>query len=247
MHPILKPILTLIISINLLACTTHVKTGDGSQEVNKNGSEVSETRQVAAFNKIEMDGVFNVFLRQGDTESLIIEADKAVAANIISEVQNQTLILKMQDDTDFGNIDPVKIYLQVRDLQSLTNKGVGTIKCEQALKLNKFVLSCEGVGAIDFTLSANTLIVTSETVGAITLAGKVTEADITHNGVGVLKAFDLLTRNLKLSSNGVGAAEVYASESIDIDANGVGSVHYKGNPAIKNIKSEGIGKVSAVE
>jgi hypothetical protein len=65
--------------------------------------------------------------------------------------------------------------------------------------------------------------------------------------VGVLQAFELLTRNLKLSSNGVGAAEVYASESIDIDAKGVGSVQYKGNPKTKNIVSEGIGKVSAVD
>jgi hypothetical protein len=40
---------------------------------------------------------------------------------------------------------------------------------------------------------------------------------------------------------------VYASESIDITANGVGSVQYKGNPKTKNIKSEGIGKVEAVD
>jgi hypothetical protein len=243
----MKPILTLIISINLFSCTTHVKTGDGSHEVNKNGSEVSEMRQVAAFNKIEIDGVFRVFLRQGDHEALTIEADEAVAEHIISKVQNETLILQMEDDTDFGDIEPVKIYVTVRDLQSLSNKGVGTIKCEQALKLDQFMLICEGVGAIDLKLSANRLVVKSETVGAITLAGKVTEADITHNGVGVLQAFELLTRNLKLSSNGVGAAEVYASESIDIDAKGVGSVQYKGNPKIKNIVSEGIGKVAAVD
>jgi hypothetical protein len=243
----LKLIFTFVFIINLFACTTHVKTGDGSHEVNKNGSEVSETRKLASFNKIEMDGVFNVFLRQGDTESLIVEADKEVAAHIISEVQNETLILKMEDDFDFGEIESVKIYIQVRDLQSLSNKGVGTLKCEQALKLDQFTLTCEGVGAIDLTISANSLVVKSESVGAITLAGKVTNADITHNGVGVLQAFELLTRKLKLSSNGVGAAEVYASESIDIDANGVGSVQYKGNPKIKNIVSEGIGKVQAVD
>jgi hypothetical protein len=247
MNPILKAILTFLISINLLACTTHVKTGDGSNEINKNGTEVSESRQVGAFNKIEIDGVFRVFLRQGNHEALTIEADQAIAQHIISQVQNETLILKMEDNSDFGDIDPIKVYITVRDLQSLSNKGVGTIKCEQALKLDQFMLSCEGVGAIDLQLSANRLVVKSETVGAITLAGKVTEADITHNGVGVLQAFELLARNLKLSSNGVGAAEVYASESIDINASGIGSVQYKGNPATKTIKSEGIGKVQAVD
>lgn len=246
MNP-LKPILSLIILLQLLSCTTHVKTGDGSHEVNKNGSEVSDSRDVEHFDKIEIDGVFNVFLRQGDTEELLIEADKEVAAHIISKVEQGTLILKMEDNTDFGNIDPVKIYVQVRDLQSIHTTGVGTIKCEQALKLDKLTLRCEGVGAIDLNFSANSLIVNSETVGAITLAGKVTEADITHKGVGVLQAFELLTKKLKLTSEGVGAAEVYASESIDINANGVGSVRYKGNPAVKTIVSEGIGKVSSVD
>ncbi len=61
--------------------------------------------------------------------------------------------------------------------------------------------------------------------------------------MGVLQAFELFTQKLKLSSNGVGAAEVYASESIDIEAKGVGSVQYKGNPATKNIISEGLGRL----
>lgn len=243
----MKPILTLLISINLMACTTHVKTGDGSHEVNKNGSEVSETRQVGSFNEIYLDGVFNVYLRQGDKEELIIEADKEEAAQILSEVKNETLVISMKDDTDFGDMEPVKIYVTVRDLKSLSTEGVGAVTCEQALKLDNFTLTCKGVGAIDIKLSANSLVVKSETVGAITLAGKVNDADISHNGVGVLQAFELFAKNLKLSSEGVGAAEVYASESIDIDAKGVGSVAYKGNPKTNNINSEGIGKVAAVD
>lgn len=246
MNP-LKPILALFILIHLASCTTHVKTGDGSHEVNKNGSEVSESRPVSAFNQIEIDGVFNIYLRQGNKEELIIEADKEVAAHILSEVKNETLVLGMEDDTDFGDIEPIKIYVTVRDLKSLSTEGVGMVKCEQALKLDEFTLNCKGVGAIDMKLSANRLVVKSETVGAIKLAGKVSDANITHNGVGVLQAFDLFTQNLKLSSEGVGAAEVYASESISISAKGVGSVQYKGNPASKNIISEGIGKVTAVD
>lgn len=246
MNPILKPILTIIILLNFSACI-HVKTGDGSKEIEKNGSEVTDNRAVEAFNHLDINGVFEVFLKQGDQESLVIEADKAVAKHIISKLSNNTLYLSMEDDYDFGDIDPIKIYVQVKDLKSLKNEGVGTVTCQNPLKLDQLSVNCEGVGATDLKLSANSLILKSETVGAITLAGKVKDADITHNGVGVLQAFELLTQHLKLSSEGVGAAEVYASESIDITANGVGSVQYKGNPKTKNIKSEGIGKVEAVD
>jgi hypothetical protein len=247
MNTILKPILTLMISINLLACTTNVKTGDGSNKVEQEGTEGKEQRKVGDFNMIEIDGVFNVNISQGSETGLSVEGDKAILEHIITEVEGNTLILKMEDDTDFGDIDPIHINVQVTDLSSVKTTGVGKVESAGFLKFDQFQLTSEGVGAIDLKLSANKLVVKSSSVGAITLAGKVKEADITHNGVGVLQAFELLTQNLTLSSNGIGAAEVYASESIAIDAKGVGSVQYKGNPTIKNIKSEGIGKVSAVD
>lgn len=229
------------------ACSTHVKTGDGSHEINKKGSEVTEKRKITGFNHLIVDGVFTVYLKQGEKEELIIEADKAVAEHILTEIKNETLVISMENNTDFGDIDPVKIYLQVRDLKSLDNKGVGSIKCEKALYLHNFLFTTEGVGAIDLNVSADSFIVKSETVGAINLSGKVTYADITHQGVGVLHAFELLAQKLKLNSSGVGAAQVYASETIDIEASGVGSVTYKGNPKEKNIKSEGIGKVASAD
>jgi len=241
-----KYIFIFLFSMALASCI-HVKTGDGSKEIEKNGSEVTDNRTVESFNQLDINGVFQVYLKQGDQESLVIETDKAVAEHIISKVSNNTLYLSMEEDYDFGDIDPIKIYIQVKDLKSLKNEGVGTVTCQNPLSLDQLTVDCEGVGAIDLNVSANSLVLKSETVGAITLAGKVKDAAITHNGVGVLQAFELLTQNLKLSSEGVGAAEVYASESIDITANGVGSVQYKGNPKTKNIKSEGIGKVEAVD
>jgi hypothetical protein len=242
-----KHIFIFLLSIALAACTTNVKTGDGSNKVEQEGTEGKEQRKVGDFNMIEIDGVFNVNLSQGNETRLSIEGDKAILEHIITAVEGNTLMLKMEDDTDFGDIDPIHINVQVTDLSSIKTTGVGKLESIGILKLDQFQLNSEGVGAIDLKLSANKLVVKSSSVGAITLAGKVKDADITHNGVGVLQAFDLLTHNLTLSSNGIGAAEVYASESIAIDASGVGSVQYKGNPKTKNIKSEGIGKVEAVD
>jgi len=241
-----KHILILFLSIALASCV-RVQTGDGSNKVEQEGSMGKVHRKVGNFNALEIEGVFNVTITQGSETGITIEADKALLEHIITQVEGNTLVLKMEDDTDFGDIDPIKIKVQVADLNRLKTSGVGMVKSQDILKLDQFSMNCEGVGAIDLKLSANNLIVKSETVGAITLAGKVKDADITHNGVGVLQAFELLTQNLKLSSNGVGAAEVHASETIDIKASGIGSVQYKGNPKSKNIKSEGIGKVEAVE
>jgi len=223
------------------------KKDNHSSKQNKDESFATEERKIENFNSINIDGVFNVYLTQGNEVGLSVETNIEQEEYVISEVRENTLYLKMKDDKDFGNIDPIKIYVQVVDLKSLNTKGVGTVSCKKPLKLDQFNVICEGVGAFDLKISANKLIVNSKTVGAIVLAGKVNEVNITHKGVGILQAFDLLAQNLKLSSEGIGAAEVFASESIEINANGIGSVQYKGNPKSKKINSEGIGKVSAVD
>ena len=112
-----KYIFIFLLSIALASCI-RVKTGDGSHEIEKNGSEVTDNSVVEAFNQLDINGVFQVYLKQGEQESLVIETDKAVAKHIISKVSNNTFYLSMEDDCDLGDIDPIKIYMHVYDLKS---------------------------------------------------------------------------------------------------------------------------------
>ena len=51
----------------------------------------------------------------------------------------------------------------------------------------------------------------------------------------------------RVNSDGVGNLRVFASESVDIHADGIGNVTYYGNPAQKHIHKDGIGRVKAGE
>src|SRR5271169_6284769 len=50
-----------------------------------------ETRAVAAFHRIEIDGQVNVTLIQGATESVTVEAEQAALRRIRTEVHGDTL------------------------------------------------------------------------------------------------------------------------------------------------------------
>jgi len=65
--------------------------------------------------------------------------------------------------------------------------------------------------------------------------------------LGAIKAFELKTEKLKLLSEGIGAAEINDSQELSINVKGFGAVKYKGNPAIKRIKKEGLGKVESAD
>lgn len=224
-----------------------VSTGDGSTKIVGNGVAASGNRETGSFSQIEIDGVFRVFLSQGDKESVKVETDENVLPFILTSVENNVLKVKMKDSTSISKMKRINIYITLVNISKLRTTGVGSLKCSNQLKLRELEFVNQGVGATELNLAAEKLTVKSETIGALVLAGNVKDVSIDNNGVGLIQAFDLKAEKLSLHSDGIGAAEVYASKELNINSSGVGTIKYKGNPQVKNIKNDGIGKIASAE
>ncbi len=224
-----------------------ISTGDGSKKITGNGKTVSELREIKSFNAISIDGVFNVILEQGSKESAKVETDENILPVIITVVENDTLKVKMKDSTSVHKMTKLDVFITLVSISSIKTVGVGSLKSTNTLHLKDLDLNFEGVGATEINLEADKLTVESKTVGALLLSGLVKETTINHNGVGIIHAFDLKSEKLILHTSGVGAAEVFASQELTIDASGIGGVEYKGGATIKEIKNDGIGKVVCMD
>ena len=238
-------ILSAFFSILFLASCDNmtISTGDGSYKVTGNGKLISENREVSSFNQIDIEGVFNVVLTQGEKESVKVETDENIQPLILINVADNVLSVKMKDSTSINKMKKINIYISVVDISKLTSNGVGSLKCPQKLKLKDFELITKGVGATDLKLSVEKLTIHSEIVGALILSGEANEVVISHNGVGIIEAFELKAEKLSLHSDGIGSAEVYASKELTINSSGLGGVKYKGDPQVKNIKNDGLCKI----
>ena len=223
-----------------------VSTGDGSEKVVGSGKLGSEVREIASFNQIKIEGVFNVFLSQKDKESIRVEADENILPLVLVSVENNVLTVKLKENTSISKMKKINVYISCVDINSLKSEGVGMLNCENQLKLNSLELNVSGVGASRLNLEVGTLNIKSDLVGALFVTGTAKEVTAKQNGIGAFEAFDLKAEKLSLETNGVGKVEVFASTEITIDAHGVGGIKYKGNPATKNIKSEGLGSVECV-
>ena len=239
--------LILLAGILFTSCNnTTISTGDGSSKGDGNRKIKSEQRDITSFNKIETDGVFNIILTQSDNESLKVETDENIQPLILTSVENEVLKIKMKENASIDKMKKITIYISFSSLSKLNSNGVGSLKCSNKLNLKGFELDANGVGATELNINADKLTIHSEIVGALVLSGKVKEVFINNKGLGAISAFELKAENLSLYSEGVGAAEVYASNELNINVSGLGSVKYKGNPKTKNIKKEGLSKVEAV-
>lgn len=223
-----------------------VTSGDGLKKMEAGRELMSEQREIDAFNKIEVEGVFNVFLIQGNHESVKVESDKSILPLVLTEVKNNVLTIKLKANSSINKMKKINVYVTFVDLSELSTKGAGMLSCANKLHFNDLELDLKGAGAIHLELEANRLNIDTEIVGVLFLAGRANVVNLDHKGIGAIEAFDLKAEKLSLKSDGVGKAEVYASKELRIKAKGLGSVEYKGNPAVKNIQNEGFGKVVSV-
>jgi hypothetical protein len=232
----------------LVSCNNMtVTTGDGSNKVVGNGKLVSEKKDINSFDQIDIEGVFNVILTQGDHEAVKVETDENIQPLILVSIDNNVLSVKMKDSISIDKMKKINVFITLVNINKLSSVGVGSIKCTNRLMLQNFEFINKGVGATELNVSADKFTVRSETVGALFLSGEAKDVVIKNEGVGVIKAFDLKAEKVSLHSDGIGAAEVYASDELSIHANGMGGIQYKGHPKVKNIKNEGLCKVEEVE
>lgn len=102
-------------------------------------------------------------------------------------------------------------------------------------------------GALDGEIAfgaLDSLDITINGAGSLELDGSCAKAAITVNGAGNLEADDLICTNADVEINGAGSCEIYVTDTLDAEVNGVGSIRYLGSPATVNKSGGGIVAVS---
>jgi hypothetical protein len=237
----------LLASCNNTSVSTKEDDVNPNEKVVGNGKLSSNERTIESFHAIELQGVFNVMLKQSTKEALKIETDENLQSLIQSKVDNGVLKIKLKDSTNIKNLKKIDIYINFVSIDRITTAGVGSVKCLDTLRLPSLDCKLQGVGATNLMIITNSLSVNSEMVGALFLAGNAKDLRITNKGLGAIEAFNLKTETLFLDTEGIGSAELFVTERLTIHSKGLGGVKYKGNPKQKRIQREGIGKIEAVE
>ncbi len=206
------------------------------------GNVIRQTRPVSAFSRLQIDGVFDVHLRQGDTPDLQIEAREGLMSRITTETEDGTLKLGLERGVRMRKTS-IKVYVTVRDLEKLSINGVATVKSDAPLRLGRLELEQHSVGTTQLALQCDQLTARITGVGTLQLTGSGRQVEMHNTGVGAIKAADFEAEVLRVENTGVGNVEVNARREISIHSTGVGSVRYKGLAAVKEMHKSGIGSV----
>ena len=232
---------TIVFTLSLfmfLSCSTGEDSG-----IKGEGSVVSVVKSVESFNRLKIEGVFNVFLNQDKTEKVRIEAEQNIIDLIKVHNDGKTLIIDYDSKHSINKSQDVDLYITIADLKELDLEIVGNVKTKNSLDLSKFLLTNNSVGDIDFSLLSKKFTVINNSVGDVNLFGLVEKFTLNNNSVGNVDAFPLTAEKVIIENNSVGNISINATYSVEIENNGVGNITFKGNPEKRSIENNALGTV----
>ena len=196
------------------------------------GNIISEDRNVSEFSKVSISGSGNLFIEQGNEESLTIEAEDNILPLITNRVYGNTLTIGFKLMTNVTTTKNIEFHLKVRDIDSISATGSGNINC-LGFSTNNLSIKTTGSGNVDISnLITTNININSTGSGNYNLAGETDNLNLSFSGSGDCNAGELTSKKCKIKATGSGDFIVNVSNDLNVSINGSGGVSYIGNPTV---------------
>ncbi|MES2267355.1 MAG: head GIN domain-containing protein [Bacteroidota bacterium] len=207
----------------------------------------TQDRHLTGFTSVAVAGSYDVFITQGSSESVKVDAPSNIIDKIITEVQGGVLKIYTKEGTSWnwntGNKKMI-VYVSIKDVNAVSLAGSGDVVFKDGLRATSLKIKLTGSGDISGKVDVKNLESSIGGSGDITLSGRADNSVVSVVGSGDFTGQNLVTTNTQVKVAGSGDARVNANDKIDASLVGSGDVHYTGSA--KNISSSkaGSGSVS---
>jgi len=198
----------------------------GQFGIEAKGDMVQKTYELEDFNALGMGLSGTVYIKKGNSNSVRIEAQSDVIDLIEQQVRSGKWTIEFEQKV--RDYDPVKVYVEMDDITSLSLGGSGDIRVQDVF---------DGLGELKLSLAGS---------GDIDMQGSAQSAKVNIAGSGDINAADLSVATCKVSIAGSGSAYISSSEELNVSIAGSGSVYYRGRPKLKTSVA-GSGSVQEIE
>ena len=193
------------------------------------GPSVTETRDVAAFDRLEISDSVDVEVTPGDSRKVLVTAGRDVIDQVHTGSRAGVLHVDIVDRGIVIGGDPfsdVRVKVSAGALAGIRVDGSGDVTLTG---LNRDALELEIQGA-----------------GDIKASGSVGNLTATVDGAGDANLSGLVARIARVTVDGAGDAQLNVTDTLDVSVHGAGDVSYRGDPAVTS-SVEGAGELRRVE
>jgi hypothetical protein len=199
-------------------------------------ASAAERREtVTDFERIRVDGDFQVEVRTGPPASVVVSGpQRGVDATQVS-VQGRTLVIRRSAQSWGGwpgsTAQATRVRVTVPVLAQASLGGSGSLSVDR-MRAQRVSIGMSGSGAMNVAqVQADQAGVALQGAGSVTVGGTAANVALSSLGAGTADLSGLAAADLKLTANGAGVVRAAARRSAMVNAAGSGDVIVLGNPA----------------
>jgi hypothetical protein len=199
---------------------------------------LTTTDSLGSFSKIYIDciGTFNI--SKADSPTITIVAQPAIMENIVYQISDDTLYLRLGDKLVNSSFDPdisIQIYLTVTQINEITFLGSGNLDISN-LENNQFKLNQDAVSMVKMTdIAVDFLEMNLHGGGKIQISGITKEQNLSIVGAIEYNGSDLRTEITDATLQGKANAILWIGNSLTAFVGPDAKLQYYGEPVSLNL------------
>jgi len=170
---------------------------------------VRETRDLPAFNQIDIGGAFEAAVTFGEPQKVEVEATKKVIGDIATTVSDGKFTASAKG---IRSRTPLRLYITVPELNKISVSCAAELEGTNTLATEMLEINASGAADAKLSLDVKTLSTQVSGASTLTLSGKANNHSTNVSGAGSLKASKLTTDNTDANVSGAGTARVTADQ-----------------------------------
>lgn len=192
------------------------------------------------FQQVESGGGIDVYLTQGPTAAVAVEALPEALPHVVTEVRNGTLVIHWEQGFTWhilGRQRAVRVYITSPRLTGLVLSGGADAHGQTPLLADDFSIRTSGGSDVTLALQAKTLRAESSGGSDVTLTGKVERQEMKFSGGSDYHGFGLQSTTATIEASGGSDADAWVDETLVANASGGSDLRYKGTARVTSFHS----------
>ena len=208
----------------------------------------AELRPVKGFHAIEVSNAIDLYLSQGDKETVAVSASEIKWRDQIrTEVKDGVLKIYLNNEGWHWNTGgkKLKAYVSFTGLDKLAVSGASNAYVDGVISGNNLQLDLSGASDFKGAVKVNDLQIDQRGASDARITGVVSGlTTVRSSGASNLKGYDLVTENCDAHATGASDVRITVNKALNAHASGASSIYYKGEAVIKDLQASGASSVS---
>lgn len=235
---ITKFIIAAVTALLFASCNFNLNAVEGS------GNVTTEKRIVQGdFKKVSVSNAIDLVIVQSDSTEILVEADDNLQKDIVTKVENGTLIIKCKFSS-FRNITAKKVTVKMPVIDKLEASSASSVQSKNVIQAENIDLETSSAASMNVSVESDNISADSGSGSTISLEGKALKIKTSASSGSNINAKKMLANEVQAEASSGGSVNVHPIVSLKAEASSGGTINYDSNPKTVEKTSHSGGSIS---